>query len=73
MVPAHGNVERLRAESASLRRALQDAELEIQHMTVAHQRQVQEMLKVTQYPGCWPLRAAYMLNLSRAVPLIMQT
>ncbi len=50
MVPAHGDVVRLRAESASLRRALQDAELEIQHMTVAHDQQVQDMLKVTHWP-----------------------
>lgn len=45
-MPAQGEVDRLHAESASLRRALQDAELEIQHMTEAHQKQVQELLKV---------------------------
>ena len=49
VVPAYGDVERLRAESASLRRALQDAELEIQHMTLAHQNQLQEMLKVSHW------------------------
>lgn len=47
VLPAFGDVERLRAESASLRRALQDAELEIQHMSDAHQKQVQELLAVT--------------------------
>jgi len=44
--PAHIDVQRLQAESVSLRRALQDAELEIQHMTDAHQKQMQEMSEV---------------------------
>lgn len=40
------DVQRLQAEASSLRRALQDAELEMQHMTVAHQSEMQQLLKV---------------------------
>ena len=46
MGPADIDVQRLQAESVSLRRALQDAEMEIQHMTDAHQKQIQEMSEV---------------------------
>ena len=50
-----GDMERLRAEAASLRRALQDAELEIQHMGDTHQKQLRELLMVTHCSHSAPL------------------
>ena len=45
-------------EAASLRRALQDAELELQRMTDTHRRELENIAKVTsQHIGliCYPL------------------
>ena len=44
--PVHGDAQRLQAEAAGLRRALQDAELDMQRMSVLHKREAEENLKV---------------------------
>jgi hypothetical protein len=40
------DTQRLQAEAAGLRRALQDAELDMQRMSVSHKREVEEKLEV---------------------------
>ena len=40
------DAQRLQAEAAGLRRALQDAELDMQRMSVSHKREVAEKLEV---------------------------
>lgn len=42
----HEDAQRLQGEAAGLRRALQDAELDMQRMSVSHKSEAEENLKV---------------------------